>query len=64
LPFASWFRVHVRSDVPEILRGCDWIVEPENPRQLVKTVKYILSYLIEALEMGSEAREKCEREYR
>jgi len=51
------------SDIPEILDGCGWIVEPENPEQLAKAIKYVLDHPSEASEMGLKAREKCKREY-
>ncbi len=52
-----------RSDIPQILDGCGWIIEPENPRQLVETIQYVFDHPIEAKEKGLKAREKCEREY-
>ena len=30
------------SDIPEILDNCGWIVEPENPEQLSKSIQYVL----------------------
>ena len=51
------------SDIPEILQSCGWVTEPENPKQLAKTIKYVLDHPIEAFEMGLKAREKCKREY-
>lgn len=42
---------------------CGWIVEPENPRQLAKTIKYVFDHSVEAKEKGIKAREKCKREY-
>lgn len=51
------------SDIPEILDGCSWIAEPENPRQLAKTIKHVFDHPAEAKKMGSKAREKCKREY-
>lgn len=47
----------------EILNGCGWIVEPENPKQLAKTIQYIFKHPVEAKEKGKKAREKCKREY-
>jgi glycosyltransferase involved in cell wall biosynthesis len=51
------------SDIPEILDSCGWIVEPENPRQLAETIKYVFEHPVEAKENGKKAREKCKREY-
>lgn len=50
-------------DIPEILGGCGWITEPENPKQLTEAIKYVFDYLVEASKMGLKAREKCIREY-
>jgi len=51
------------SDIPEILDGCGWIVEPENPKRLAETIEYIFEHPIEAEEMGRKAREKCKQKY-
>ena len=51
------------SDIPEILDGCGWIVEPENPRQLAETIKYVFDHPVEAKERGEKAGEKCVKEY-
>jgi glycosyltransferase involved in cell wall biosynthesis len=51
------------SDIPEILQDCGWIVEPENPRQLAETIKYVFEHRVEAKVKGKKAREKCKREY-
>jgi len=50
------------SDIPEILDNCGWIVEPENLKQLAKTIKYVLDHSIEASKMGLKVQEKCKRE--
>jgi len=50
-------------DLPEILSGCGWIVEPENPKQLAERIQYVFSHPEEAEEMGRRAREKCVSEY-
>ncbi len=52
-----------RSDIPEIMDSCGWIVEPENPKQLAKTIKYVFDHPVEAKEQGLKAREKCVKEY-
>jgi len=51
------------SDLPEILDGCGWIVEPENPEKLAKSIQYFLDNPEEAKEMGLKAREKCIEKY-
>lgn len=40
------------SDIPEILDGCGWIVEPENPRQLAETIQYVFDHPAEAKQKG------------
>lgn len=47
------------SDLPEILNGCGWIVEPENPEQLAEVIQYVVDYPQEAEMIGWKAREKC-----
>jgi len=47
------------SDLPEILKDCGWIVEPEAPEQLAKAIQYIFDHPEEAKVMGWRAREKC-----
>jgi len=51
------------SDLPEILDGCGWIVEPENPLRLAETIQYVFDHPKEAEEMGWKAREKCIEKY-
>jgi len=51
------------SDLPEILDGCGWIVEPDNPEQLAEAIQYVLDHPAEAEEMGWRAREKCVEKY-
>jgi len=51
------------SDFPEILDGCGWIVEHENPERLSKTIRYVLTNSEEAVEMGQRARQKCIENY-
>ncbi len=50
-------------DIPEILSGCGWIVQPENPKQLAETMRYVLEHPDEAKDRGKKAREKCKGEY-
>lgn len=51
------------SDLPEVLDGCGWIVEPENPEQLAATIHTVLNNPEEAEEMGLKARQKCIEKY-
>lgn len=51
------------SDLPEILDGCGWIVEPENTEQLTETIQYVLNNSEEAEEIGWKARQKCIEKY-
>jgi len=51
------------SDLPEILDGCGWIGEPENPVQLAEKIQYVLDNPEEAEAMGSKARQKCIEKY-
>ena len=51
------------SDLPEILDGCGWIVEPESPEQLAETIQYVLCNPDEAEETGWKARQKCIEKY-
>ena len=51
------------SDLHEILNGCGWIVEPEDPGNLAETIKYILDNPEEAKKMGQKARQKCIEKY-
>ncbi len=47
------------SDLPEILEGCGWTVEPENPERLAEAIEYIFENPGEAIDKGRRAREKC-----
>jgi len=52
------------SDLPEILNGCGWIVEPEDPEQLAdNTIQRVLNNSEEAQELGWKARQKCIEKY-
>jgi len=44
------------SDLPEILDGCGWIVEPESSKQLAETIQYVFDHPVKAEEMGWKAR--------
>ena len=51
------------SDLPEILDGCGWIIEPENPKKLAEKIRYVLNNSEEAEAMGNKARQKCIEKY-
>ncbi len=51
------------SDLPEILRGCGWLVEPEEPDELAGAIQYVLDHPEEAKEKGKKARERCKAKY-
>ena len=50
------------SDIPEILDGCGWIVDPGNPKQLAETIQYVFNHPFESKKMGYKAREKCKKD--
>jgi glycosyltransferase involved in cell wall biosynthesis len=51
------------SDMSEILEGCGWIIEPEKPEILAKTIQYVLEHPEEAARKGESARQKCIEKY-
>jgi glycosyltransferase involved in cell wall biosynthesis len=51
------------SDIPEVLDGCGYLVDPNQPAQLAEAIEYILSHLDEARAKGQTARERCRRMY-
>ena len=51
------------SDIPEVLDGCGYLVDPNQPAQLAETIEYILNHLDEARAKGQTARERCRRMY-
>jgi glycosyltransferase involved in cell wall biosynthesis len=51
------------SDLPKIIDGCGWIVEPGSPEKLSESIQYVLYNPREAEEMGLKAREKCIENY-
>ena len=51
------------SDLPQIIDGCGWIVEPGDSQQLVETISYVLTHPLMAEEMGKKARKKCVKYY-
>ena len=51
------------SDLPQILKGCGIVVEPEDVSGLAEKISWVFSNPLEAEEMGRRAREKCIEEY-
>ena len=51
------------SDLPEILNGCGWIVEPSQPEELAQAIQYALDNPDEAANNGIMARERCKEKY-
>lgn len=51
------------SDLAQIMKGCGWMVEPENPKQLAEKILYILNNYLEAEKNGEKARKKLIAEY-
>jgi glycosyltransferase involved in cell wall biosynthesis len=51
------------SDLPEILDGCGWTVEPGSPKQLAETIQYVIDHSGQAEQMGRKARQKCIQKY-
>jgi glycosyltransferase involved in cell wall biosynthesis len=51
------------SDIPEVLGGCGYLVDPNEPSQLADAIQYILSHPDEALLKGHAARERCKKLY-
>lgn len=51
------------SDLPEVLEGCGWIVEPDNPQAIATAIEYVLDHPQEAEEAGHKARLKCVENY-
>ena len=51
------------NDLPQILDGCGWIVEPADPDELATAIAHILSNPKQAYEMGQLARNRCIKKY-
>jgi len=45
------------SDIPEILDGVGWVVEPENPKQLAETIQYAFDHPVEANARQTDVKE-------
>ncbi len=51
------------SDIPEVLGGYGYLIEPGNPEQLAKTIEYIFANPEEAKLKGQNARKRCKELY-
>jgi glycosyltransferase involved in cell wall biosynthesis len=51
------------SDIPAVLDGCGWVVEPGNPRALASALAEGLADRARAEAMGAAARRKCVAEF-
>jgi len=51
------------SDIPEVLEGCGYLVDPSEPSQLADAIQYIFSHPGEAKATGCAARERCKQRY-
>lgn len=51
------------SDIPEVLGGNGYLVEPGNPEKLASTLKHVLDHPEEAREKGIRARQRCKELY-
>ena len=51
------------SDIPEVMGGHGYLVEPGNPEQLAKTIINIFANLEEAQRKGQNARKRCQELY-
>jgi glycosyltransferase involved in cell wall biosynthesis len=50
-------------DIPEILGGTGYLVDPGSPEQLAKEIQLIFQNLDVANAQGSKARERCIKHY-
>jgi len=51
------------NDLPDILNGCGYLVEPGQPRQIADAIKFIINNYAGAENVGKMARSKCINEY-
>ena len=51
------------SDIPEVLGGCGYLVDPNEPSQLADAIQYILDHPDEARAKGHAARERSKQKY-
>jgi glycosyltransferase involved in cell wall biosynthesis len=50
-------------DLPEVLSGCGWIVEPGKPKELTSAIRHIFDNIEEGKRKGWQARKRCEVKY-
>lgn len=50
-------------DIPEILGGTGYLVEPSSPNQIAEKIQWIFQHWDEAQEQGKRARERCVKYY-
>ncbi|MFB2878423.1 glycosyltransferase family 4 protein [Floridanema aerugineum] len=50
-------------DIPKILGGTGYLVEPSSPEQIAEKIEWIFQNLEEAQEKGKQARERCVKYY-
>ena len=50
-------------DIPEVLGGTGYLVEPGQPDQIAKELEWIMDHQKEAILKGSEARKRCVEHY-
>lgn len=51
------------SDIPDVLGGFGYLVEPGNVRGLAEALNYIISHPEEARQMGANARRRCQENF-
>jgi glycosyltransferase involved in cell wall biosynthesis len=51
------------SDIPEVLGGYGYLVDPSEPSQLAGAIQYIINHPDEAILKGLAARERCKQMY-
>ena len=51
------------SDIPEVLGGNGYLVQPGNPEELARTLKHVLDHPEEAKEKAGRARQRCKELY-
>ncbi len=51
------------SELPQILKGCGWIIEPGDPKELSRMIQYVLDNPKKAREISLKARQKCIERY-
>ncbi len=50
-------------DIPEILGGTGYLVDPSCPNQIAEKIQWMFQYLEEAQQQGKRARERCVESY-